>query len=250
MADRNVSAPNTVARIQSLSKKYKSTGQGNFILRPWQQYAAADAIGALDGAGLGGAVAGPWGAVCGGITYGVFASCALDMFNMVIPNTDNPPVDGSNPTIPGTTVGANEAGNYHNPALTHILTNAGDFGGSGTPDLTALKTYLVNDVSSHYGFDDSTLTNIVNSCQPFDTIAAYAENPASYFASLGDNDFRTVSETFYNTAFSIADENSLKSYYNAFVETISGTTEFTDTQKAALMVYGSIATASIMYHNE
>lgn len=250
-ATSNTKTVNTTEKVLELSKRYqsKSTGHGNVALRSWKQYAAADAIGALDGAGTGGAVAGLWGAVCGGITYGVFTSCALDMFDRVAPNPDNPTLDGSNPTIPGTTLSANDPGNRHNAMLAYVLGNPNMFGGAGTPKLDDLKTYCISNVSSTYGFDNSSLTNIVGNCKPYDSIVRYTENPSAYFASLGENDFRTVSETFYNTAFGITDNASLKQYYNDFVTIINGSSDFTDTQKAALITYSSIATASILYHN-
>lgn len=78
-ATSNTKTVNTTEKVLELSKRYqsKSTGHGNVALRSWKQYAAADAIGALDGAGTGGAVAGAYGELYAAALLTVFLRPAL-----------------------------------------------------------------------------------------------------------------------------------------------------------------------------
>lgn len=244
---RQVSATtNTLEQIKQLGGKY--TPVSNNANRSWKQYAAADAIGGLEMAGWGGSVAGPWGALCGGITGGVWASCALDMFSMVAPNPDNPTMDGENPPVPGLTVGVLEPGIRHNNMLNQFLLNSSVYKSGSNVDLDLLKADCIAQVSSVYGFDQNMLVQIMNNSD-YDRTVKYADDPSLFFESLGDNPVRHICETFYNEAWALDNQQDLRNYYEEFAEIIVGATDLTELEKVKIITFAGIGTGSLLYHN-
>jgi hypothetical protein len=237
----------TLEKVKQLDFKYNKK-YPEIKSRSWKQYAAADAVGGLTNAGWGASVAGPWGAICGGIAGGIYCSAMLDYFSLVAPSRPYP-IDDNGQKISGLNISSSEPGNMHNTSLHYLLSNRADFTISeNNYDETKVKDYCVKVTADKYKFSVDDLNKIMSNVLTDDEIKQYSENPDMYFEKMGKTQLRYICEDFFNKAFSLDDPKTLQSYTYDFMQTINDAKDLKDDEKAEIITYASISTASLLYH--
>lgn len=235
---------NNLSVFNDLNKKYYHNHLQNAKLTK-KQIATIDAIAALDGASTGGSVAGVWGALCGAVAYGAYASAiAADAISInPLPGTDS-----NDHTITGINVFVNSPGILHNVLLDTVLRDSSSFGNGSNKNAQAIKNYCISAVSVKYQYSSVILSNIMDSITNYNQLSTYIQNPDILFNKLGSENMKNICSGFYNTIFSLSSKSELNAYYLEFIQNVEQTNALCLREKQIALIFASITANSILYH--
>jgi hypothetical protein len=235
---------NNISSFNKLNKRYYHNYLGNAKLTK-KQIATVDALAALSGASTGGSVAGLWGALCGAVAYGAYASAmAADQITL----NPSPATDSNDHTISGVNIYTNVPGILHNSIIDVILRDTVVYGNDSNKNAQAIKNYCISIVSEKFQYSSVDLSNLIDSIINANQLSSYIQNPSTLFNNLGSENMKNICSGFYNTIFSLTSKSELNAYYLEFIQNVEQTNALCLREKQIALIFASITANSILYH--
>lgn len=217
-------------------------------------FAMDDLIGAVFGMSYG-SIAGPFGAFCGGVSFGCYMS-VRDL--RVIPS--NPPVNptddvGGNVYVLSANNPYEFIGNIHNKAVQYIFENPGIF---YLPDETFDTSAYVNWAPSFYGsfpeLSGFSLNPTTFQMWITDIDSFYAGNFSSALTHLQLESVISLEvnnslDYFWSSMLSLPNNNDRKTFYINYVDDINNSPTLTSDEKTILLGSSALGIFSILYHS-
>lgn len=243
---QNLNVENTSNLFSNLNMISKNHIDGVKKTRVRHAVILADAMGALGGLEAG-AIAGPWGSLCGAITFGVFGSCTATRYN---PDQDNNPeiTNSRCSNFPNTNINSKVIGEIHNKILEKFNDNISTFiSNTGEYNKPQLLQFCITEVSQEMNFSQSELSNIFSQNPILNTNFNNEDLLLSNLVNYPDEITSQICLDFFNNVKYMNAENAIL-YNNDFLNAIDITTALSEIQKMKIISFVEVATYSTIYH--